>query len=89
MAAENKGQEDYAHGRMSIEGSKGTSQTILIFPTPYLFEPNQKRPPEIEPIIRPKPSRLEDDKELIVVEDDCIYRSIIYYRYSSGCKIFR
>lgn len=74
-----KAKEDYANEKLSIEGTKGTSQTIPIFPTPYLFEsthahdrdPNRKRPQERKPIVRPMPARLDDDEEIIFVEDDC------------------
>lgn len=84
MAAENEGQEDLMYRRI-----QRYLADLLIFPNPYLFDPNQQRPPVIKPIVRPKPSRPEDDKETIVVKNDCVYRSIIYYRYSPGCKIFR
>ncbi|KAF4465730.1 Ribonuclease H [Fusarium albosuccineum] len=61
--------EDHYDEKLVVKGTKGHSQTIPIYPTPGLFEPDCKSWAG-EPI-RPKPMRRhEEEDEVILVDDD-------------------
>ncbi|KAF5012460.1 hypothetical protein FDECE_1512 [Fusarium decemcellulare] len=61
--------EDHYDEKLVVKGMKGHSQTIPIYPTPGLFEPDRKTMTR-EPV-RPKPMRrLDEEDEIIFVDDD-------------------
>lgn len=61
-----KAKEDYANEKLTVQGAKGTSQTIPIFPAPRLFEPEGRK----RQILRPRPTPPDKEDEVIFVEGD-------------------
>lgn len=68
MAAENEGQEDYTHERMSIDRSKGASRNSNLS-KPILVRAKPETTPGNRTDNQAHVSRPEDDNDIIVVED--------------------
>lgn len=68
MAAENEGQEDYTHERMSIDRSKGASRNSNLS-KPILVRAKPETTPGNRTDNQAHASRPEDDNDIIVVED--------------------